>query len=106
MVGVDWRTEAEPGPASVGLSLVSGVQVCAHPLQKVDTAERSQIWAAAQVADGDKRPSELLEALDGVCFYRVEDWWTYELCYKKAVRQFHMVRVGQRPPFSRPPWCF
>ncbi|KAK9846587.1 hypothetical protein WJX81_007190 [Elliptochloris bilobata] len=41
------------------------------------------------VAGGDRRPSELLEALDGLCFYRVEDWWTYELCYKKAVRQFH-----------------
>ena len=23
------------------------------------------------------------------CFYRLEDWWTYELCYKKHVRQFH-----------------
>lgn len=23
------------------------------------------------------------------CFYRVEDWWTYELCYQKHVRQFH-----------------
>lgn len=23
------------------------------------------------------------------CFYRLEDWWTYELCYQKHVRQFH-----------------
>ena len=23
------------------------------------------------------------------CFYRLEDWWTYELCYEKHVRQFH-----------------
>ena len=23
------------------------------------------------------------------CFYRLEDWWTYELCYEKHVCQFH-----------------
>ncbi|CAL5229222.1 g12505 [Coccomyxa viridis] len=36
-----------------------------------------------------KDPSELLSALDSLCLYRIEDWWTYELCYKKHVRQFH-----------------
>ena len=41
-----------------------------------------------------KSLSELLSALDSLCLYRVEDWWTYELCYKKHVRQFHKV---QRP---------
>lgn len=25
----------------------------------------------------------------GLCFYRAEEWWTYELCFKKSVRQFH-----------------
>lgn len=23
------------------------------------------------------------------CAYRVEEWWTYEVCYKKAARQYH-----------------
>lgn len=23
------------------------------------------------------------------CTYRVEDWWTYEVCYKRHVRQYH-----------------
>lgn len=36
-----------------------------------------------------KKPSELLAVLDSLCMYRIEDWWTYELCYKKHVRQFH-----------------
>lgn len=27
--------------------------------------------------------------LDGVCYYRAEEWWTYELCFNKGVRQFH-----------------
>ena len=39
-----------------------------------------------------RAPSELLSALDSICLYRIEDWWTYELCYKKHVRQFHKVQ--------------
>ena len=34
----------------------------------------------------------LMAAVDcaaGLCFYRAEDWWTYELCFQKGVRQFH-----------------
>lgn len=23
------------------------------------------------------------------CYYRIEEWWTYELCYKKKLRQYH-----------------
>eukprot|EP00884_Botryococcus_braunii_P001004 jgi/Botrbrau1/10904/Bobra.0025s0077.1 len=38
---------------------------------------------------GGKQPGELLKVLEGQCFYRVEDWWTYELCINKHVRQFH-----------------
>ena len=69
-----------------------------------DLGRQANLWlqlawlrsgASSQVAGGDRRPSELLEALDGLCFYRVEDWWTYELCYKKAVRQFHKVRATE-----------
>ena len=48
---------------------------------------------AARTMSGalQKDPSELLSALDSLCLYRIEDWWTYELCYKKHVRQFHKV---------------
>lgn len=31
----------------------------------------------------------MLSTLSARCFYRLEDWWTYELCYEKHVRQFH-----------------
>lgn len=31
----------------------------------------------------------VLTPLSARCFYRLEDWWTYELCYQKHVRQFH-----------------
>ncbi|KAL0044611.1 hypothetical protein WJX82_002694 [Trebouxia sp. C0006] len=43
---------------------------------------------------GDTQQQELtseqvLSTLNARCFYRLEDWWTYELCYEKHVRQFH-----------------
>ncbi|DBA74954.1 TPA: hypothetical protein ACH3X1_010300 [Trebouxia sp. C0004] len=43
---------------------------------------------------GDTQQQELtseqvLSTLSARCFYRLEDWWTYELCYEKHVRQFH-----------------
>ena len=28
-------------------------------------------------------------AAEDWCAYRVEDWWTYEVCYRKHVRQYH-----------------
>ena len=34
-------------------------------------------------------PEQLLDALTDWCAYRVEDWWSYEVCYKQHVRQFH-----------------
>lgn len=34
-------------------------------------------------------PSQLLDSFGTKCFYRAEDWWTYEVCYHKSVRQFH-----------------
>lgn len=36
-----------------------------------------------------KSPEELMDDLGEFCSYRVEEWWTYELCYKKAARQYH-----------------
>jgi protein OS-9 len=30
-----------------------------------------------------------MDDLGDFCSYRVEEWWTYELCYKKAARQYH-----------------
>jgi len=33
--------------------------------------------------------ADYLSGLEGSCFYRVEGWWTYEFCYRKAVKQFH-----------------
>ena len=33
------------------------------------------------VLAAQKSPAELLAPLESLCLYRIEDWWTYELCY-------------------------
>ncbi|PSC72091.1 endoplasmic reticulum lectin 1-like isoform B [Micractinium conductrix] len=35
-----------------------------------------------------RKPTDLLEALAEHCYYHYEEWWTYELCYRKHVRQY------------------
>lgn len=47
--------------------------------------------SAAVVQQQAKSPREILAALDTLCLYRIEDWWTYELCYKRSVRQVHGI---------------
>ncbi|KAK9098534.1 hypothetical protein Syun_025579 [Stephania yunnanensis] len=37
-----------------------------------------------------KTPDELLEVLKEECLYRQEGWWSYEFCYHKQLRQFHV----------------
>ncbi|XP_043718805.1 protein OS-9 homolog isoform X2 [Telopea speciosissima] len=37
-----------------------------------------------------KTPDELLEVLKGECLVRHEGWWSYEFCYQKKLRQFHL----------------
>ena len=35
----------------------------------------------------------LLRPLTDSCFYRLEGWWTYELCFMKSMRQFHQEKI-------------
>ena len=37
----------------------------------------------------EKSPEEMVNELGDFCVYRVEEWWTYELCYKKSAQQYH-----------------
>ena len=39
----------------------------------------------------------LLIPLEGTCLYKTKDWWTYEICYKKSIKQYHVengITVG------------
>ena len=42
-------------------------------------------------ADSETDVEELLGPLEvGPCMYLTKDWWTYELCYKKHIKQYHV----------------
>ena len=45
------------------------------------------------VVASDAELDELLNSLeDGPCLYLNKDWWTYEFCYKKHIKQYHVER--------------
>lgn len=64
-------------------------QQAAHSL--ADTRNTGAV--AAKICKRLSPPSSvvaaLLNELDGACFYRQEGWWTFELCVRRHVRQFH-----------------
>jgi len=35
-------------------------------------------------------PEELVRSILPLCMQRSEEWWTYELCFAKEVKQFHV----------------
>jgi len=40
-----------------------------------------------------------LEPILGQCVYRLEGWWTYEVCFGKHVRQYHVEKEKQSMEF-------
>ncbi|XP_055957245.1 endoplasmic reticulum lectin 1 isoform X5 [Patella vulgata] len=45
-------------------------------------------------------PDELMEALftQSACSYRIESYWTYELCHSKYLRQYHETKEPGKKP--------
>ena len=35
-------------------------------------------------------PEEIVRSILPMCMQRSEEWWTYELCFAKEVKQFHV----------------
>lgn len=40
----------------------------------------------------------------GKCFYKVEEWWQYEVCYNKHVKQYHMEGTTLVDEYSLGSW--
>jgi protein OS-9 len=70
--------------------------------------ERFKCFLPALSPETDERdshaPSPTIEALftplRHSCIYRIEAWWTYEICYSKSVSQFHQ-QGSERVAFSQ-----
>lgn len=73
------------------------LQQCINTHLDDSMAVRAQERLAA-AADERQRKAEIVdEAMDGECVVAGAGWWTYEVCYKKEVRQFHQEPDGSRP---------
>nr|BCL66253.1 hypothetical protein [Volvox reticuliferus] len=89
----------------VTLSAEDGRKYCCMVFTADETVSRPpRGHVARQLMDNDeqveKTPFELLEAMSALCLYRQEGLWTYELCYKKYVRQFRQDKSGHIEDFS------
>ncbi len=61
--------------------------------------ENSQLQSNSSV-NGTARARQLLEPMSSQpCLLRTKDWWTYEFCYGRTVKQYHM-EGKQRQPFK------
>ena len=55
-----------------------------------------QIQATESAADNknEEKDTDIAKLLgpleEGPCMYKTKDWWTYEICYNSAVKQYHM----------------
>ena len=90
------RNKRRPkAPALATLSAIREPEVCAYEAV-VCTPLLCGAPAAGRAGAGGRRGGKnasalaLLEPLSGVCLSRHEGWWSYELCYRRHARQFHL----------------
>ena len=73
---------------------------CLLPILKdteVDALEKVEDQENPVELTSLERAKKLLEPMESQpCLLKTKDWWTYEFCYGKQVRQFHMEE-GNRP---------
>ncbi|KAE9141475.1 hypothetical protein PF007_g167 [Phytophthora fragariae] len=61
------------------------------------TTKRAKEKLLASTAEAERKAEIVRKELEGNCVFAAAGWWTYEICYKKEVRQFHEEADGSRP---------
>lgn len=69
-------------------------------LSSSGTAQQASQQTAAGTAASSRTPFDLLDSLMGLCLYRQDGLWTYEVCHKKHVRQFRQDTAKGKEDFS------
>eukprot|EP00644_Phytophthora_capsici_P004191 jgi/Phyca11/15969/fgenesh1_pg.PHYCAscaffold_17_\ len=60
-------------------------------------AKRANEKLLASTAEKERKEEIVRKELEGHCVFAAAGWWTYEVCYKQEVRQFHQEPDGSRP---------
>ncbi|OWZ21333.1 hypothetical protein PHMEG_0004140 [Phytophthora megakarya] len=61
------------------------------------TAKRAKEKLLASTAEMERKAEIVRKEMEGHCLFAAAGWWTYEVCYKQEVRQFHQEPDGSRP---------
>ena len=69
---------------------------------QTDSNEPDEAEEKKELARATDRGLELLREMEGKCMYYVSGWWSYSLCYKRQIKQFHALPSGSGIP-SYPP---
>ncbi|CAO3568301.1 unnamed protein product [Mortierella alpina] len=79
--------------------------ICTIPPKQVQHVKTPPKKTSQEMEEQDrmsvKKGLELLDHLTGHCLRTTHDYWTYEYCHKKHIRQFHAeIQNGQLVPAS------
>lgn len=69
---------------------------------QTENNEPNEAEEKKELARATDRGLELLREMEGRCMYYVSGWWSYSLCYKRQIKQFHALPSGSGIP-SYPP---
>uniref|UniRef100_A0A061RW13 Protein OS-9 n=1 Tax=Tetraselmis sp. GSL018 TaxID=582737 RepID=A0A061RW13_9CHLO len=87
---------ADEGSTAVVMTDKTGVQYrCFLPPLDKNGEDESE-----DLQEDPLPPSQYLSALNTACFYRIEGWWTYEVCYQGKIRQYHQEKDRIESEFS------
>ena len=50
----------------------------------------------------EKSLTSFFRLINETCIYRQEDWWTYELCFNKGLRQYHAHLIHRKASDGTP----
>ncbi|TMW63402.1 hypothetical protein Poli38472_002343 [Pythium oligandrum] len=74
------------------------LQQCIHTkIMEAVSAKSQEELKAASAEEMAKKKELVRRELEGKCVTASAGWWTYEVCYKKEVRQYHEEQDGTRP---------
>ncbi|KAG0038204.1 Protein OS-9, partial [Gryganskiella cystojenkinii] len=91
----------EPPSTTMIMKHANGQQfACTIPPEKIVKVQEPPPKSDQELAEEERRNIrrglELLDHLSGYCLQRVLDFWTYEYCHKKRIRQYHAVSVNNK----------